>query len=139
MLREDFASQAHEQWSHWMKYLFKVSEENEDGSVTIPKELVDRWKRQMDTHFLNLSEQERKSDYEQADKYLKLLEEGTYEAKLWKENGQVRHIQANGLSLLKDKCHVALNDDNVVAIEVVQSNTLGYFKSPILREELLLK
>ena len=44
MLKEQFASQAHEQWSHWMKHLFKVSEENEDGSVTIPKELVDRWK-----------------------------------------------------------------------------------------------
>lgn len=28
MLKEQFASQAHEQWSHWIKHLFKVSEQN---------------------------------------------------------------------------------------------------------------
>ena len=76
MLKEQFASQAHEQWAHWMKHLFKVSEENEDGSVTIPKELVDRWKRQMDTNFFLLSDQEQKSDYDQAEKFLKLLKFG---------------------------------------------------------------
>ena len=139
MLREEFASQAHEQWAHWMNYLFKVSKENKDGSVTIPKDKVERWKRQMITSFYNLSEQEQKSDYDQADKFLKLLDEGTYEAKLWKENGQVRHIQANGLSALKDKCQAALKDNSVVVIEVNQVKTLGYLKYPILKEEDLLK
>lgn len=32
---------------------------NEDGSYTIPKEFVDRWTRQMNTKYIDLSEQEK--------------------------------------------------------------------------------
>ena len=64
------ADMAHEVWAHWMEYLFSVSVKNEDGSVTIPADKVERWKRQMDTNYHDLPEREQQSDIRQAKKYL---------------------------------------------------------------------
>lgn len=139
MLKERFASQAHDQWSHWMKHLFYVSEENKDGSVTIPKELVDRWKRQMETNFFLLSDQEQKSDYDQADKFLELLKFGDYQARLVYKNGTTNYIEANTLDTLKSKCNAALNNESVSVIVVEKNYTIGYLKHPILSEQDLLK
>ena len=72
---EKLADLQHEIWSHWMKYLFVVSIQNEDGSVTIPAEKVIRWKRQMNTAYADLSEKEQKSDIEQAVKVINLISE----------------------------------------------------------------
>ena len=58
-LREALANLFHDQWSNWMKYLFSKSVENvNDGSVLIPAELVERWKRQANTLYEELSEDE---------------------------------------------------------------------------------
>lgn len=65
----------HEIWSHWMRYLFEVSTENDDGTVTIPANKVEHWKRQMNTSYNNLSNKEQESDLEQARKVLAALEE----------------------------------------------------------------
>ena len=67
---EYYASIAHEQWSGWMKYLFEKSTKNKDGTVTIPKWAVDRWTRQMNTEYIDLSEDEKKSDRIEAKKYI---------------------------------------------------------------------
>ena len=71
-LVDALADYAHEAWSGWMKYLFSKSTLNEDGSVTIPKELVDRWTRQMNTNYYRLSEQEQESDKVEARKMLEI-------------------------------------------------------------------
>ncbi len=65
---------AHERWAHWQKYLHSVCKRNEDGSLTIPKEKVERWERQIKTEYKDLSEKEKDSDREQAYEYLKALE-----------------------------------------------------------------
>ena len=70
---EKLACLQHEIWSHWMKHLFKVSTLNDDGSVTIPPEKVERWKRQLNTHYFDLSDDEQKSDIEQAKKVINLI------------------------------------------------------------------
>lgn len=64
----------HERWAHWQKYLHSVYKRNEDGSLTIPKEKVERWERQIKTEYKDLSEKEKDSDREQAYEYLKALE-----------------------------------------------------------------
>lgn len=64
----------HERWAHWQKYLHSVCKRNEDGSLTIPKEKVERWERQIKTEYKDLSEKEKDSDREQAYEYLKALE-----------------------------------------------------------------
>jgi hypothetical protein len=66
--RERLAAIQHEIWTHWMKYQFSVCIKNEDGSLTIPADKVERWERQMATPYSELSEQEKMSDRDQADK-----------------------------------------------------------------------
>ena len=75
MKLEKLAATQHEIWSHWMKYLFEVSITNRNGTVTIQADKVERWKRQMNTPYEELSSKEKESDIEQAIKVLKTLEE----------------------------------------------------------------
>jgi hypothetical protein len=73
-MREQLADLAHEQWSGWMRYLFAVSIEHVDGTVTIPADKVARWKRQITTAYTALSEGEKESDRNEADRVLTLLQ-----------------------------------------------------------------
>lgn len=72
-VREDLARYAHKQWSGWMEYLFEKSELNPDGTVTIPKWAVDRWKRQIETEYDDLSDMEKESDLKEADGMLNVI------------------------------------------------------------------
>lgn len=72
-LIEQLASTQHEIWSHWMEYLFSVSEHHSDGSVTIPADKVERWRVQMCTDYYELNDAEKESDREQAMKVLDAL------------------------------------------------------------------
>lgn len=77
-LREQLAELAHNsQWTGWMVYLYSLSIENADGSVTIPAEHAARWRRQMTTPYCDLSEREKNSDREEADKVLAII--GVYD------------------------------------------------------------
>ena len=69
-MREKLAALAHSQWSGWMKYLFSKSIEQSNGSVLIPAWAADRWKRQMNTPYDELPEEEKESDRTEADKML---------------------------------------------------------------------
>jgi len=73
-LREKLAKYAHDAWSGWMKYLFEKSTKNPDGTVTIPKWAVDRWTRQMNTDYWDLSQDERESDRKEADKIIDIMQ-----------------------------------------------------------------
>lgn len=64
---EAVADAQHEIWSHWMKYLFTCGH-NVDGNFIIPKDKVERWKRQMNTPYNELTEKEKDSDRDQAKK-----------------------------------------------------------------------
>ena len=57
-----------------MKWLFQCCTQNPDGSMTIPVEKVDRWQRQMQTPYAELSEGEQESDRIEADKTLKIIQ-----------------------------------------------------------------
>lgn len=82
--REDLAEYAHEAWSGWMKYLFSKGEyrwveapTESHGKVErvwiMPQWAVERWTRQMNTPYADLSEEERKSDREEADKMIDIF------------------------------------------------------------------
>ena len=72
-IRKRLADNAHISWSNWMTYLFEHSKHNKNGSVTIPKKLVERWTRQMKTGFDELSKEEQASDYVEADRIMNLI------------------------------------------------------------------
>jgi len=63
--KERLAAYAHEAWSGWMKYMFSKCVESEDG-LLIPGELVNRWKRQAETKYGDLPENEKASDRKEA-------------------------------------------------------------------------
>jgi hypothetical protein len=50
---------------------------NVDGSVTIPKELVERWTRQVDTSYDELPSDEQLSDIDEAHKMLAIFDDWT--------------------------------------------------------------
>ena len=72
---EDLADQEHDSWSRWMEHLFKKSEKNPDGTVTIPKDKVKRWERQMKTDYDDLSNKEKESDRKEVRKFVKIMKD----------------------------------------------------------------
>lgn len=74
LLREKLAEMAHKQWSSWMDYLFSKGTFNADGTWTMPTWAVERWKRQAETPYSELSKSEQDSDRNEADKFLAVIE-----------------------------------------------------------------
>ena len=82
-MREKLAEYAHNQWSGWMEYLFSkcytvylkptLQEPDGEAHLVIPKWAVDRWKRQMQTPYNDLSEEEKESDRKEADGMIAIL------------------------------------------------------------------
>ena len=83
-LRERLAAVSHEIWAHWMNYLFDQCrvEINLYGSpiTVIPDDMCIRWRRQIDSTYHELTESEKDSDREQADKIIAALRKAGYEA-----------------------------------------------------------
>lgn len=74
-LREALAAYAHEAWIGWMRYMFsRCFSSALAGDMIIPEQSVNRWLRQMATPYADLPESEKKSDREEADKMLAIME-----------------------------------------------------------------
>ena len=73
-LREALAEVSHEIWAHWMRYLFSKCHKLENGDQAIPYGSVVRWTLQAETPYADLTEREKDSDREQADKILLVLD-----------------------------------------------------------------
>jgi hypothetical protein len=63
-LRERLAALEHEQWAHWTRYMLD----------NLTPENVERWRSQIETPYERLSESEKQSDREWADRVLILVE-----------------------------------------------------------------
>lgn len=76
-LFEKLAAIEHERWSDWQRWLHYGAGtfRNPAGTITLGKADVDRWERQMNTPYEELSEREKESDREQVRRYWSLLQE----------------------------------------------------------------
>lgn len=79
-MREEIAKLCHDQWSGWMKYLFSKSipykpgeVQQFEGALIIPLWAVERWQRQIETKYKDLSEEEKDNDRREADKFLRRI------------------------------------------------------------------
>lgn len=72
-LKEKLAAIEHERWADWQQWMHNLCDRNEDGSLTISWSLVERWERQIATHYSELSDKEKASDMEQVDRYWPLI------------------------------------------------------------------
>ena len=73
-LVEQLAAIEHERWSHWQRYMHDNASRQEDGTLLIPADLVARWEKQIKTSYADLSADEQKSDREQVERYLPIIE-----------------------------------------------------------------
>ena len=72
-MREELAQLAHEQWSGWIKYMFKNCKKTINGELIVPKWAVDRWRRQASTPYSGLTPTEMDSDRAEADKFIAIF------------------------------------------------------------------
>lgn len=69
-LLEKLAAIEHERWAHWQQYMHDQCRRADDGSLTIPAELAQRWQTQISTPYGDLTEAEKDSDREQVRRFL---------------------------------------------------------------------
>lgn len=74
-LIEALADKEHASWARWMDYLFSRCPFTEKGDALIPRELVQRWKRQAATPYAELSEREKQSDRDEVLHILPIIKE----------------------------------------------------------------
>ena len=72
-LRESIADLQHEIWAIWMEHLFNVSYHINDGSVWVHAKNVECWRKQINTPYYKLSEEDKDKDRKIADKILELI------------------------------------------------------------------
>ncbi len=82
-LIELLADKEHDSWARWQSYLFSRCPFTLEGDAIIPRELVQRWKRQINTPYAELSEQEKQSDRNEVAHIVPLID--TYVSWLRKE------------------------------------------------------
>lgn len=70
---EEGAALEHERWAGWQKYMFSKGVKYPDGDFHLPSELYERWLRQINTPYSELSEAEKESDRKEVRKYLPLI------------------------------------------------------------------
>ena len=85
--REALAALDHEQWAHWTRHMLEVLEPLLNVACELDKiygfrdaksvkaiEAIKRWERQIETPYADLSEKEKDSDREWADRVLAALD-----------------------------------------------------------------
>ncbi len=72
---EVLASIEHERWCHWQSYMHSKCLRQDDGALLIPAHLVERWEKQINTVYSELTNEEKESDREQVRRYLPLIVE----------------------------------------------------------------
>lgn len=70
---ETLSALEHERWCHWQRYLHSKCSRQHNGTLIIPAEFVEKWEKQIQTPYVDLSEKEKESDREQVRKYLPLV------------------------------------------------------------------
>lgn len=73
-IMDELAAAEHERWAHWQRFVHDQASRKSDGSLLLPAELVERWERQIETPFDDLTEKEKESDRDQVRRYLPIIE-----------------------------------------------------------------
>lgn len=75
---EEGSNLEHDRWARWQQYFFSkcgisISSMTENVNLTLPRVLFERWKRQIETKYSELSELEKESDRKETRNYLPLI------------------------------------------------------------------
>lgn len=119
-LIEELASIEHERWSRWQSYLH--AKIDHDGRL--PTGLIERWTRQINTPYDQLTELEKQSDREQVLKYLPFLDRHYIPEKTTFIKGN--HFQVGSAEMLRIK--------DKKAFALIKYQLAYYGKQPSLAE-----
>jgi hypothetical protein len=72
-LFERLAAIEHARWAHWQAYMHEKATRTASGGLLLSPDLVERWQRQIDTPYEELSDDEKESDREQVRSYLNII------------------------------------------------------------------
>lgn len=64
----------HDIWSRWWLYVMAKAKINKKGELVIPQTYTERWNRQLQTPYMQLSEAEKESDRKLAYEILSLVD-----------------------------------------------------------------
>ncbi|KKR09559.1 MAG: hypothetical protein UT43_C0017G0010 [Parcubacteria group bacterium GW2011_GWC1_39_29] len=70
---ENGANLEHDRWARWQKYVHSLCVKNSDGSLTIPKERVEHWEKEIITPYSELTELVKEMDRKETRNYLPFL------------------------------------------------------------------
>jgi len=73
-LTEQLSDAEHDSWARWQAYVFSRCVELDDGSMLIPADLVERWRRQIATRYDLLSEADQQKDRDEVARIAPLIE-----------------------------------------------------------------
>jgi len=71
---EKGANLEHERWARWQKYVHSLCKKNKDGSLTIPKERVEWWEKEIATPYSELTEKLKEYDRMETRNYISLVQ-----------------------------------------------------------------
>ena len=104
---EKGANLEHDRWARWQKYMFSKCKKHiilkkegqfgelkefETGALIVPKSLVDKWFRQIDTPYSELSKEEKESDRKETRNYLPLLSQALSQ-QLDELKGKIKNLE----------------------------------------------
>lgn len=102
-LIEKLADAEHASWARWQSYLFSQCLFSTEGDALIPHELVQRWKRQIDTPYKHLSEKEKQSDRDEVAHILPIIQGYFHQHTLKSMRSIVREELAKTLAEREDE------------------------------------
>lgn len=135
---EKGADLEHDRWARWQKYFFskcKIKSLHEVGGnddryvyFALPKDLYERWTRQIETPYADLSEEEKESDRKEARTYLPLLNQEITTA-LAKEREEVDENTSDGHHTFKELYEFRLLYNAALFNEWAESGKYNVHKS----------
>lgn len=71
-VREKLAAIEHERWADWQAWVHKIINEGVEGTTL--EQFIERWERQINTPYADLSQAEKDSDLVQVDRYWPIVQ-----------------------------------------------------------------
>ena len=73
LMREKLAKEIVADWADWNSYMFRRGKVNSNGTMTMPKKFVDRWKKELNLTYETLNRMQRDAINREAELYLKIM------------------------------------------------------------------
>jgi len=136
--REQNAEIVHDQWSHWFKYQASRMNPNKEGVLEFNDEDFGKWMQQAITPYKKLSEKEKESDRNWADKYLNILsqvEKAAYERGKTSVNNPLFITDKDGTINITE----TLNNARLEGKRETCNEMLQMLETPVINDPFIIK